>query len=454
MYYRHKIELIKTPIAQIHALPARVFCSWSFWRLFGCLLGLGLLSPEVYAQNVLDSGDSAWILTASALVLLMTLPGLALFYGGLVSSTNVLSVMMQCCTVACVSSVLWLAVGYSIAFGDGGAANAWFGGFGKSFLLGVGVDAMWGTIPEILFCLFQMTFAIITPALIIGAYVERIKFVHVALFSGVWLLIVYAPVAHWIWGGGFLADLGVMDFAGGLVVHVTAAVAALVMVAMLGPRRSHKQPTPPHSPGTTMLGASLLWVGWYGFNGGSMLAANGGAAMAIFVTHISAATAALVWVVIESIRYKKPSLIGLVTGLIAGLASITPASGYVGPIGGVVIGLVGGIVCYLAVGWIKVKLAFDDSLDVFAVHGVGGIIGTLLTAIFGATAFGGVGLAVSIGAQIQIQLIGVVVTIAWTALGSWLIILLIRKLVGLRVDEQSEAEGLDYATHGESGFHL
>ncbi len=443
--YLDKISVMQRLSRRVRLFPMRSF-AW--------VLCLWVLPTAGQAQEALNSGDSAWILTASALVLLMTLPGLALFYGGLVRSINVLSVMMQCCTVACVSSVLWLIVGYSIAFGDGGAANAWFGGFGKSFLLGVGVDAMWGTIPEILFCLFQMTFAIITPALIIGAYVERIKFVHVLLFSGAWMLIVYAPVAHWIWGGGFLADFGVLDFAGGLVVHTTAAVAALVMVAMLGPRRKHKQSLPPHSPGTTMLGAALLWVGWYGFNGGSALAANGSAAMAIFVTHIAAASAALVWVVIESIRYKKPSLIGLVTGLIAGLASITPASGYVGPIGGVVIGLVGGIVCYLAVGWIKAKLAFDDSLDVFAVHGVGGIIGTLLTAIFGATAFGGVGLAVSIGAQIQIQLIGVVVTILWTALGTWLIILAVRKLVGLRVTQQEEAEGLDYSTHGESSFHL
>ncbi len=439
-----------SPIVRIISLISGLFNL----RLLGCLFAVGLWPTTSYAQDALNSGDVAWILTASALVLLMTLPGLALFYGGLVRSINVLSVMMQCCAVACVVSVLWLVVGYSIAFGDGGAANAWFGGFDKSFLAGVGIDSMQGSIPEVLFFLFQMTFAIITPALIIGAYVERIKFIHVILFSGIWMIIVYAPVAHWIWGGGFLATLGVMDFAGGLVVHATAAVAALVLVAMLGPRRNYKQPLPPHSPGTTMIGAALLWVGWYGFNGGSALAANGSAAMAILVTHISAATAALVWVVIEGIRYRKSSLIGLVTGLIAGLASITPASGYVGAAGGMIIGLVGGIVCYLAVGWIKFKLAFDDSLDVFAVHGVGGILGTLLTAVFGATVFGGVGLEVSISSQLAIQFVGVVVTVAWTALGSWLIVWGLRKLVGLRVDPQEEAEGLDYATHGESNFHL
>ena len=423
-------------------------------RLLG-FSGLWLLPVAAYAQDVLDSGDTAWMLVATALVLLMTLPGLALFYGGLVRSINVLSVMMQCCTVACVSSVLWLVVGYSIAFGDGGTANAWFGGFGKAFLAGVGVDTLSGTIPEALFCLFQMTFAIITPALIIGAYVERIRFLHVVIFSGAWMLIVYAPVAHWIWGGGFLADLGVLDFAGGLVVHATAAAAAMVLVMMLGPRRGFpRDSVPPHNPGMTMTGAALLWVGWYGFNGGSALTAGGGAAMAMLVTHISAATAALVWIVVEYIRFGKPSLVGLVTGLIAGLASITPASGFVGPIGGLFIGLIGGVVCYLAVGWIKINLNVDDTLDVFAVHGVGGIIGTLLTAVFGATAFGGLGLDTSIGEQFVRQLIGVAVTVVWTVLASWLIILAVKKLVGLRVDSAAESEGLDYTTHGERSYHL
>ncbi len=409
------------------------------------------------AQDALDTGDTAWILVATALILLMTLPGLALFYGGLVRSGNVLSVMMQCFTVACVSSVLWLLVGYSIAFGDGGAANAWWGGLGKSFLAGVGTDALSGTIPEVLFCAFQMTFAIITPALIIGAYVERIKFLHVVLFSGLWMLIVYAPVAHWIWGGGFLADLGVLDFAGGLVVHATAAVAALILAVMLGPRHGFPDDLhPPHNPGLTMIGAAMLWVGWYGFNGGSALGANGGAAMAIFVTHISASTAALVWVVIEQLRFGKPSLVGLVTGLIAGLASITPASGFVGPLGALVIGVAGGVVCYLAVEWIKARLGIDDALDVFAVHGVGGILGTLLTAVFGATAFGGLGLAagVGIGEQFVVQVVGTLVVIAWAALGSWVIAVVVRKLVGLRVDQRDEAEGLDYSAHGERSYNL
>jgi len=425
------------------------------WPALPVLLLAAALAPTAAHAQTLDSGDTAWILTASALVLLMTLPGLALFYAGLVRSINVLSVMMQCAAVACVSSVLWVAVGYSIAFGDGGAANAWFGGFGKVFLNGVGGDAMAGTIPEVLFCVFQMTFAVITPALIVGAYVERIKFAHVVLFSGAWLLLVYAPVAHWIWGGGFLADLGVLDFAGGLVVHATAAVAAVVVVVMLGPRGNFPHDSaPPHNPGMTLTGAALLWVGWYGFNGGSALAADGNAAMAALVTHLSAATAGLVWVVIESARFGKPSLVGLATGLIAGLASITPASGFVGPIGGFVIGLVGGVICYQAVHWLKVNLKLDDTLDVFAVHGVGGLIGTLLTAVFGAAVFGGVGLEAGIGAQFGRQLIGAVAVIAWTALISWLIVAAVRRFVGLRVDSAAEYEGLDYASHGERGYHL
>ncbi|WP_423909355.1 ammonium transporter [Candidatus Spongiihabitans sp.] len=449
-------QLIKQGIARLKWFFAQRSLSKSRFVIgFLGLFGSGLLPAVVHAQDVLDSGDTAWILVATALVLLMTLPGLAFFYSGLVRSINVLSVMMQCCVVACVSSILWLAVGYSIAFGDGGAANAWFGGFGKSFLIGVGVDDLTGTIPEVLFCLFQMTFAIIAPALIIGAYVERIKFMHVVLFSGFWMLIVYAPVAHWIWGGGFLADLGVLDFAGGLVVHATSATAALVLVIMLGPRSGFSHGgSPPHNPGMTMAGAALLWVGWYGFNGGSALTAGGNAAMAVLVTHISAAMAALVWVVIENFRFGKSSLVGLVTGLIAGLASITPASGFVGPVGGLAIGFAGGVVCYLAVDWVKVKLVIDDTLDVFAVHGVGGILGTILTAIFGATTFGGLGLEVSIGKQLVSQLTGVVVTMAWTALGTWLIVLVVRKLVGLRVDPAEESEGLDYVAHGERGYHL
>ncbi len=435
----------------IFARVRRVFSPFSGF----CAVALMWLPSMAYAQTGLDSGDTAWILVASAFILMMTLPGLALFYSGLVRSGNVLSVMMQCFSVACVSSVLWLLAGYSIAFGDGGNANAWWGGLGKVLLIGIGTDTLSGSIPEILFCVFQMTFAVITPALIVGAYVERIKFLHVVLFSGLWMLLVYAPVAHWLWGGGFLADLGVLDFAGGLVVHATAAVAALVLAIMLGPRRDFPGDLhPPHNPGLTMAGAAMLWVGWYGFNGGSALAANGAASMAIFVTHISASTAALVWVVIEKLRFGKPSLIGLVTGLIAGLASITPASGFVGPVGGLVIGLVGGVVCYLAVEWIKFKLHIDDALDVFAVHGVGGIIGTLLTAVFGASAFGGLGLERSISEQLISQIIGTVVVVVWTAVASYLLVVLVRKLVGLRVDERDELEGLDYSSHGEHSYHL
>lgn len=438
-----------------HFLPARrPRRRPSNWLPAAAALSLCTVTPAAHAQ-ALNSGDAAWILTASALVLLMTLPGLALFYAGLVRSINVLSVMMQCATVACVASVLWVALGYSIAFGDGGAANAWFGGFGKAFLNGVGADSMAGTIPEVLFCVFQMTFAVITPALIIGAYVERIKFAHVVIFSGAWLLLVYAPVAHWIWGGGFLADLGVLDFAGGLVVHATAAVAAIMLVIMLGPRGNFPHDSaPPHNPGMTLTGAALLWVGWYGFNGGSALAADGNAAMAVLVTHLSAATAGLVWVVIESVRFGKPSLVGIATGLIAGLASITPASGFVGPIGGFVIGLAGGIICYQAVHVLKVNLKLDDTLDVFAVHGVGGLLGTLLTAVFGAAAFGGAGLDAGIARQFGVQLIGAVAVVAWTALMSWLIIAAVKRFVGLRVDSAAEYEGLDYASHGERGYHL
>jgi len=402
----------------------------------------------------MNGANTAWILTSTALVLFMTLPGLALFYAGLVQSKNVLSVMMHCFAIACLVSLIWLIVGYSLAFDEG---NAIIGGFGKVMLNGVGWDSLSGDIPENVFFMFQMTFAIITPALIVGAYVERIKFSAVLMFSGLWLVFVYAPVTHWVWGGGWLAEMGVMDFAGGLVVHATAGTAAIVAVKMLGNRTGF--PThlrPPHNPGMTMIGAAMLWVGWFGFNAGSALAADGNAGMAMTVTHISAATASMVWVVIEWIKFGKPSLIGIVTGMVAGLATITPASGFVGPVGGLCIGLAGGIICYYAVNFIKNKLNIDDSLDVFAVHGVGGITGTLLAAVFGAASFGGVGLAdgVTMGNQLGVQALGVVATVLWTAVFSWLILLLTKAVCGLRVSEDQITEGLDLAGHGERGYSL
>ena len=341
---------------------------------------------------MIDTGNTAWIITATALVLFMTLPGLALFYGGLVRSKNVLSVLMQCISVACLASVLWLVIGYSLAFGDG---NQWIGDTSKMFLSGVGRDTLSGDIPETVFFAFQMTFAVITPALIVGAYVERIKFSAVLLFSGLWLLVVYAPVTHWIWAGnGWLYQAGLLDFAGGLVVHLTAGSSALVLAAMLGPRSTFPlQVDPPHNPAMVMIGASMLWVGWFGFNAGSALAADGNAGMAAVVTHISAATASLVWMIMDWSKFGKPTLIGLVTGTIAGLASITPASGSVGPIGALIIGASAGIICYLFVNIVKNKLRIDDSLDVFAVHGIGGLIGILLVAFLVDSNIGGAGYA-------------------------------------------------------------
>jgi ammonium transporter, Amt family len=416
------------------------------------------LAPSgAMAGDGIDSGNTAWLLTSTALVLFMTLPGLALFYAGLVKAQNVLSVMMHCFAIACLGSVLWLAVGYSIAFGDGGSLNQWFGGFGKSFLLGVGLEAESGDIPETVFFMFQMTFAIITPALIVGAYVERMKFSAVVLFSSIWLLVVYAPVTHWIWGGGWLADLGVMDFAGGLVVHATAGASALVVVAMLGSRRGFpNEIIPPHNAGMTMTGAAMLWVGWFGFNAGSALAADASAGMAMTVTHISAATASLVWMFTEWVKFGKPTLIGTVTGTIAGLATITPASGYVGPIGGFVIGIAAGFICFYAVQVVKQRFKIDDSLDVFAVHGVGGILGILMVSFLADESFGGGGLAegVSILDALQVQIIGLVAVVVWSVVASAIILKGVSALVGLRVSAQDEVEGLDITAHGERGYEI
>ncbi len=391
----------------------------------------------------MNGADTAWIIVATALVLFMTLPGLALFYGGLVRARNVLSVFMQCFSIACLMSVLWLAAGYSIAFGDG---NAYWGGLGKAFLNGVDADTVSGTIPEVLFFAFQMTFAIITPALIVGAYVERIGYGFVMLFSGLWMLICYAPVAHWIWGGGLLAGAewslfedGVNDFAGGIVVHQTAGIAALVLAAMLGARSDKSKP--PHNPGMVMIGAAMLWVGWFGFNGGSQLAADGGAAMALTVTHISAATASLTWALYERVRYGKASLVGMVTGTIAGLASITPASGSVGPVEALIIGAVAGVLCQIMCGVVKNAMNIDDSLDVFAVHGIGGMFGIVMLAVFGHASW-------------VAQLGGLAVVGVWTLVTTVLIILVAKAVFGLRVSQDDETTGLDLAAHGERAYDM
>ena len=391
----------------------------------------------------MNGADTAWIIVATALVLFMTLPGLALFYGGLVRARNVLSVFMQVYAIACLMSVLWLVAGYSIAFGSG--TSGYWGGLDKTFLLGVDADALSGTLPEILFFAFQMTFAVITPALIVGAYVERTNFSFVLIFSGLWMLLCYAPVVHWIWGGGMMADggifgeVGTKDFAGGIVVHETAGLAALLLAMMLGPRKNRT--TPPHNPGYVMIGASMLWVGWFGFNGGSQLAADGGAAMALTVTHISAATASLTWALWEKIKYGKASLVGIVTGTIAGLASITPASGFVGPIEALVIGAVAGILCQEAVNVVRNTLKIDDTLDVFAVHGVGGIFGTLMIAGFGHGAW-----VAQVGALIVVGIFTLVV--------SYILIKVTQIFVPLRVDAETETNGLDLSAHGERAYDM
>ena len=386
--------------------------------------------------------DTAWIIVATALVLFMTLPGLALFYGGLVRSRNVLSVFMHCYAIACVMSIAWFALGYSIAFGDG---NAVWGGLGKAFLAGVDAESLSGTLPEVLFFAFQMTFAIITPALIVGTYVERINFAFVLLFSTLWMLLCYAPVVHWIWGGGMLSDGGIFgetgarDFAGGIVVHQTAGLAALILAVMLGTRRDATKP--PHNPGYVMIGAAMLWVGWFGFNGGSQLAADGGAAMALTVTHISAAAASITWAAWERIKYGKASLVGMVTGTIAGLASITPASGFVGPVAALIIGAIAGILCQEAVNFIRNRLRIDDTLDVFAVHGVGGIFGTIMIAVFGA------------GSWIA-QLGSLAVVGVYTTVLTIVIALVAKAAVGMRVDTETEVMGLDLAQHGERAYDV
>ena len=423
----------------------------SLFRKLSLIVFLSFTSFPAFAD--VNNGDTAWILTSTALVLFMTLPGLALFYAGLVNSKNVVSVLMQHFAVACVVSIIWVTLGYSLAFSSG---NAWIGDLSNIFMKSIDLDSISGTIPESLFATFQMTFAIITPALIIGAFVERIKFSAMLIFISLWMLIVYVPVTHWVWGGGILSSWGTMDFAGGIVVHATAGTAALITALTLGKRRGFpKSITPPHSPILTMIGAAMLWVGWFGFNAGSALGANGGAGMAMLVTHISASMAALVWMFIEWKRFGKPSLIGVVTGMVAGLATVTPASGYIGIPGGLILGFSGGLLCYLAVDYIRGKLLIDDSLDVFAVHGVGGILGTLLVAFLATSTFSGLGLPEGQTAMSQfvVQIKAVILTVIWTSIFTYLILKVTSLIVPLRVDEQEEIEGLDLRSHGEKGYH-
>ena len=415
--------------------------------------------PEVFAEHhesVLDTGDTAWIITATALVLFMTIPGLSLFYGGLVNSKNVVSALMHCFTICCLASVLWLFGAYSLSFSDGAGLNKYIGGLDNFLLKNMEWNALSGTIPENVFFMFQMTFAIITPALIVGAYVERIKFSSVLCISGIWLFLVYAPVTHWIWGGGWLADLGILDFAGGLVVHTTAGVSALVIAILLGNRSEFpKSVKPPHSPGLVMAGAAMLWVGWDGFNGGSALSAGANAGMAILVTHIAAATASLTWMAIDWFKNGKPGLVGMVTGTIAGLATITPASGFVDPTSGFIIGLLAGSVCYYFAGLIKETFNIDDSLDVFAVHGVGGMLGTLLVGILANESIGGTaGYLEGNGGQVTTQIIGIIAVAAWSIVATYIIVKITNSLVGLRVSGKDAGDGLDITTHGERGYHL
>jgi Amt family ammonium transporter len=423
---------------------------------FQRLIVIFLLLPSIAFADGLDSGDGAWLLTSTALVLFMTIPGLALFYGGLVRSKNALSVLMQCFTLTCVTSLLWVFAGYGLAFGNGGAWNDYIGG-GNVMLSEVTREAMNGTIPETVFVMFQMTFAIITPALIVGGFAERMKFSAILVFSCLWMFLVYVPVCHWVWGGGWLSQLGLLDFAGGTVVHINAGVAAIVAAVILGKRKGFPEsPMPPHNLTMTVTGASMLWVGWFGFNAGSAVAANNDAGMAMLATHISAAAGSLAWMAIEWMKHGKPSVLGIVTGMVAGLGTITPASGYVGPVGALCIGISAGIVCYYSTQYIKRSLRIDDSLDVFPVHGVGGILGTVLAAVFISEQLGGVGYdeGVDMLRQLSVQLVGVVATIVWCGVMTLIVLKITRSLTGLRVSEDTETAGLDLSEHDERGYNM
>ena len=417
------------------------------------------LAPAALAQAPatppkIDPANTAWMITASVLVLFMTLPGLALFYAGLVRTKNVLSVLMQCFAITCIVTLAWVVVGYSIAFGDG---DSWWGGTGKMLLAGIDTKTVKGSIPETVFAMYQMTFAIITPALVIGAYAERVRFGGMLIFSLLWLLIVYCPLAHWVWGDGWLQKKGLMDFAGGTVVHLNAGMAALVCALVLGRRRGFPETAmPPHNMTMVVTGAAMLWCGWFGFNAGSALAADGTAGMAMLVTHIGAATGALAWMLCEWLRYSKPSVLGIVTGMVAGLGTITPASGFVGPIGALFIGGIAGVACFFATNYMKRALNIDDSLDVFPVHGVGGLLGTLMTAIFVSSTFGGIGYPdkVTMGEQFMTQLIGVAVTAVWSGVLTFLLLKLVDALAGMRCASEEETEGLDTVLHNEKGYNL
>ena len=420
---------------------------------------LALLPIQAFADD-LNAANTSWILTSTALVLFMTIPGLSLFYGGLVRSKNVLSVLMQCFAITCLASIVWFAFGYSIAFGDGGSMNAYIGNLDNLFLGKVTEGSMSGDIPESVFAMFQMTFAIITPALIVGAFAERMRFSAMLLFSGLWLTLVYAPITHWVWGGGWLGEMGLLDFAGGTVVHITAGVGAFVAALVLGNRKGFpRQAMPPHNLTMTVTGAGMLWVGWFGFNGGSALAANGDAGMAMLVTHISAAAGSLAWMMMEWTKHGKPSVLGIVTGMVAGLGTITPASGFVGPAGALIIGLSAGVICYYATQAIKQRFKIDDSLDVFPVHGVGGMLGTLLAGIFASDALGifsgqGYNEGMNMASQVSVQLVGIIATFAYTAIVSYILLKLVDKLLVLRVDEEDEVRGLDLVEHDERGYDL
>ncbi len=422
------------------------------------LAAMGACVPApVLAQDALNAGDTAWLLTSTALVLFMTIPGLSLFYAGLVRSKNVLSVLMQCFAITCLASLLWIIYGYTLAFTDGGAVNGLIGGLGKFFLGGVTRESLSGSIPETVFIMFQLTFAVITPALVIGGFAERMKFSAMLWFTGLWLTFVYVPICHWVWGGGWLFNMGVLDFAGGLVVHITAGVAALTAAMVLGRRKGFPDtPMPPHNLAITVAGAGMLWVGWFGFNAGSAVAASGNAGMAMLVTHISAAAASLAWMTMEWWQFRRPSVLGIVTGMVAGLGTITPASGFVGPLGALIIGLCAGVLCFIATNRVKRVLKIDDSLDVFPVHGVGGTLGTLLAGVFVAASLGGAGLAEgrSVLEQVGVQLVAIISTVIWTAGVSFLVLKFINAWIGLRVTDAEETEGLDITQHEEKGYSL
>ena len=428
------------------------------FSVIGMTALLSLVPNFAWAEDVLNSGDTAWMLVATVLVLFMTIPGLALFYAGMVRSKNVLSVLMQCFAITSLMTIIWVLYGYSLAFTDGGENNQFIGGLSKAFLSGITPDSLSGTIPEYLFMTFQMTFAIITPALMVGAFAERMKFSAMLIFMALWITIVYAPICHWVWGGGWMGDMGIIDFAGGTVVHINAGVAALVAALVLGPRKGYPTtPMPPHNLTLTVIGAAMLWVGWFGFNAGSELAADGMAASAMAVTQVAAASAALVWMFAEWLTHGKPSVLGIVSGAVAGLVAITPACGNVGPMGALAIGGASGALCFVGATRLKRLLGYDDSLDVFGVHAIGGIVGALLVGVFAAPSLGGLGFGgdnTTISAQVMVQATSVGATIVYTAVVSYIILKVIDLVIGLRVSEEDENMGLDMAQHDERGYIL